>query len=286
MRFTSKLAAAAALAVAAGGLALAAPASASTLTCTNTNNALTSPIGCGGLQLFDTAKGTLDMANLGGSYWNSKVGVELDSQSDSAEDWTVYAVNGSTTDGPGFLGEYVAMATPLGKVASFTYGTSQPSSCSITPPSGSQSGYPAAGCTFTVGTDVYCLSVENLNNGPEGALRWHAVLRNCDSNGTFTEGNDLTGTAKVVNSVSSAQANAYQVWAPVTGQDGLLMVNDTLSHGYKDGNTPYVLDDSGFGGAGTQLLAYPENDGINQEWSILGCTAPVTLLDTSYASCP
>ena len=106
------------------------------------------------------------------------------------------------------------------------------------------------------------------------------MLRNCNTNGTFTEGlNDGIH----FNAVTSGHANAYQVWAPVTGQNGLLMVNDSLT-GYKHNNTPYVLDDSGWGGAGTQALAYPENDGANQVWSVIGCTDPVKALNAATSS--
>lgn len=266
----------------AGALALsmAGTAGATTLTCTHTQNALTSPIGCGGMESASTSHGTLNLAVLGtgsasGNYFNSPVGVKTESQSNSREDFTVFAVGGSTTSGPGHLGEYVAMYTPLGKIASFT-GTVNGA------PGTYANATPDAGTTFTVGSNVYCLSVVSQNNGPGNAARWNVILRNCNGNGTFTMGND----SNVVNSVTSGHANRWQVWAPVTGSFGLLMVNSTLSHGFKSGNVQYVADIRGAGGDGASLLAYPENDQTNEEWSIIGCTAPVTLLNTSYAACP
>jgi hypothetical protein len=269
-----------------GLAALPGTAKATSLTCTNLNNALTSPIGCGGLQFAGTAHGTLDVA-AGGDYWNAHVNAALDSTSDPFEDFTVFALGGSTTDGPGALGIYVAMYTPLGKVSGFKIDT-LPAGYTGTETVGTvyTNEYPAPGSTFTAEPNDYCLSVESGSTGPRHAQRWHVVLRTCSTNGTFTYGNDASGTASVISSVSASAANRYQLWAPVTGLHGLLFINDSLSHGFKSGNTPYVLDDAAFGGAGTWLLAYPENDGLNQEGSILGCTQPVTLLSTSYASCP
>jgi hypothetical protein len=272
MRIIPKLALGAAALAAAGGFALTGGnASATTLTCTGVQNQVLPPFGCGGDQLAYTAKGTLDLAVMGGNYWNSPVGFVTDSNSNPAEDFTVFAVSGSVTDGPGGLGEYVAMYTPDGKIASFTQASVKYTDA-----------VPASGA-FTVGTNVYCLSVENAS-AAKGA-RWKVVLRNCSTNGTFEYGNN-SSSSPTYNSVSSGSANHYQVWAPVTGNSGLLMINESLSHGFGSGNTPYVLDDSGSGGSGTQAIAYPENDGLNQESSIIGCTEPITGLDTSYSLCP
>ncbi|MDE3076846.1 MAG: hypothetical protein KGJ86_15630 [Chloroflexota bacterium] len=284
------IAAALAAALAGGAAAAAVPAGATTLTCTGSQNQALPPFGCGGAQLAYTAKGTLDLAVLGtgsstGNYWNSPVGVLTDSQSASREDFTVFAVDGDTSDGPGSLGEYVAMYTPGGKIASFTQAGVVHTNA-----------VPAAG-RFTAGTNVYCVSVENLNDGPGHAVRWHAVLRNCNTNGTFSYGNNgqcapapgpvvTTACATTDNSVSAGRANQFQVWAPVSGAAGLLLVNSSLSREFRHGNTPWVLDDRSFGGSGTGALAFPENDGLNQQWSIIGCTEPVTQLNTSYALCP
>ena len=266
-----RMAAAAASAALAGGtmLAVAAPAGATTLTCTNIAGATVVPLGCGGLESATTTHGTLDLAVLGagtGNYFNSPVGVQTASLSNTREDFTVFAVGGKTTGGPGNLGEFVAMYTPNGKIPGFTV-------------------QPAAGHTFTANSSDLCLSVVSENNGPGGAARWNTVLRNCNTNGTFTIGTN-TATAPIRNAVTAGHANGFQVWAPVTGANGLLMVNETLSHGFKSGNTQYVLDIKGAGGTGSGTLAYPENDALNQEWSVIGCTEPVTDLSTGYQLCP
>lgn len=283
-RFKRIAAAAAATALAGGGLALAAalPASATTLTCTNLAHATNPPIGCGGAQLAYSAKGTLDLGVLGlgnstGNYWNSPVGFLTSSQSNIREDFTVFAVDGNVHSGPGGLGSYVVMYTPDGNIPTFMQGGVTKTNTT-----------PTIGTSFTVGTNVYCISVENLNNGPHGALRWRTVLRNCNTDGTFEYGvNNGTGP---FNSVSHSHANRFQVWSPVSGSAGLEMINLSLSkdhpHGFNKSNTPYVLDDSGFGGNGTWGLAFPENDGLNQEFSIIGCTDPITALSTGYQFCP
>lgn len=281
IRKAATAASAAVLAASAGLAIAAAPASATTLTCTNVAGATAAPIGCGGDQLAYTGKGTLDLGVLGsgngigavpGNYWNSPVGFLTDSTSNAREDFTVFAVNGSVSDGPGGLGEYVVMYTPDGVIPT-TGGAAQP----------------VIGTSFKPWTDDYCLSVENLDNGPKGALRWHTVLRNCNTNGSFEYGTN-TSTSPADNEVSSSFANKYQVWAPVSGPDGLVLLNESLSHGFKSGNTPYVLDDTRFGGSGTQALAYPENDGLNQQSVIIGCTDPIKGLEaelpTGYYNCP
>jgi len=339
---TKALALAAGVTLLAGLAVTAGTASATTLTCTGIANQVTPPLGCGGATLAYQAKGTLDLAVLGGNYWNSHVGFLGDSTGATAEDLTVFAVDGSVTDGPGGLGEYVAVYTPDGKFASFTQGGVRYADA-----------VPAPG-PFTVGTDVYAVSVEQLANGPRGAERWNTVLRNANSNGTFTYGETLTapslgasgttytntydnvvnvsftGTSTVTglsvtgsgvsgngpswavaphttftvtwtsgtptgwtwqsdNSVSASFANRYQVWAPVQGSAGLELINESLSGGFRHGgtgNTPYVLDDRGNGGSGTWGLAYPENDGLNQQFTIVGCTEPITGLNTGYQLCP
>ena len=282
-----------------GGLGIAGgmSASATTLTCTNVAHATVPPIGCGGDQLAYTGKGTLDLAVLGsgsttGNYWNSPVGYLAGSQSSTREDFTVFALGGITTGGPGGLGEYVAMYTPDGNIPSFTYtGAGTPVAPATTCPAALTAGTnstPQIGCDINVGTNVYCVSVENLYNGPRGALRWRTVLRNCNTNGTFSYGAN-TGS-KPFNSVSFSRANRYQVWSPVSNAAGLTLLNMSLSfdhpHHTNPSNTPYVLDDSGFGGSGTWGLAYPENDGLNQQSSIIGCTDPIKALNTGYQFCP
>jgi hypothetical protein len=269
-----------AAAAVAGGLALASlPAQATTLTCTHSAGATTAPVGCGGLQSASTTHGTLDLAVLGtgtasGNYFNSPVGVLTDSQGSTREDFTVFAEGGMITGGPGNLGRYVAMYTPDGRISSWTH---------VSGPVGV--GQPAPGESFTAGPSDLCLSVVSVNDGPSHAARWHTVLRNCNTNGTFTIGTDTT-TAPTENAVSFGRANQWQVWAPVTGANGLLLVNSTLSHGFRSGNVQYVLDIRGGGGSGTGTLAFPENDALNQEWSIIGCTHPADQLGTGYQFCP
>lgn len=283
--FTSlrrRLVAAAAIPLAVGlavGVAVVAPsAQATTLTCTHTAGALTSPIGCGGAQSALHTHGTLDMAVLGtgnanGNYYNSPVGVMTDSQSQIREDFTVFALHGDITGGPGNLGRYVAMYTPNGRVQQFT-GTVGGVFGNYT------NAKPDADTTFTAGANTFCVSVTQIANGPHGALRWNAVLRNCNTNGTFTMGNDTT----VENSVTFSHANRWQLWAPVIGSNGLELINTSLRNKF---NVDYVLDIKGAGGTGSRLLAFPGHDALNEEWSIIGCTHPADELNVgSYQFCP
>jgi hypothetical protein len=251
---------------------------ATTLTCTNIASATTGPIGCGGAQSALTTHGSLDMAVLGtgnasGNYYNSPVGVRLDSQSNVREDFTVFALNGDTTGGPGNLGRYVAMYTPNGKVQQFT-GTVGSVFGTYT------NAVPDSNTTFTAGANAFCVSVTQIANGPHGALRWNAVLRNCNTNGTFTKGNNST----VENSVTFGHANRWQLWAPAIGSHGLELINTSLRNTF---NVDYVLDIKGSGGDGSRLLAFPGHDALNEEWSIIGCTHPADELNVgSYQFCP
>ena len=279
-----RLVAAAAIPLAAGlaiGAVMASGASATTLTCTHTAGALTSPIGCGGAQSASHTHGTLDMAVLGtgspnGNYYNSPVGVQTDSIGNIREDFTVFALSGHITGGPGNLGRYVAMYTPNGRVQQFT-GTVGGVFGTYT------NAKPDAGTTFTAGANAFCVSVTQIANGPRGALRWNAVLRNCNTNGTFTMGTD-SATAPTENSVTYGHANRWQLWAPAIGSHGLELINVSLRN---RSNIDYVLDIKGNGGAGTRLLAFPGHDALNQEWSIIGCTHPADELNVgSYQFCP
>ena len=116
---------------------------------------------------------------------------------------------------------------------------------------------------------------------------------------TATPSSSPTATTSVTtcseqNSVSHSHANRFQVWSPVQGPNGLIMINESLSndhpHGFNPSNTPYVLDDTAFGGSGTGALAFPENDGLNQESTIIGCTDPIKSLEAElpvgYYNCP
>lgn len=291
----------AALGTMVSGIALTAgSAGATTLTCTNIATATTSPFGCGGLQSAGTAFGSLDLAHVGG--YNSLVKVATDA-SVTSEDWTAYAVGGKTTGGPGGLGEYVAMDTSDGQIADFT--TMVPSG---TTPSDYNSGTQTYSCmigsnnvshvvgttyvntepcpneTFAAGANDLCLSVENAANvpGTNGKLREWDVLRTCNTNGSFTY-----GSATSTGSVTSGHANLWQAWAPVISGNGYVMINTWL---HNHNNVNYVLDITGNGGAGSVVQAYPENDQINEEWGLIGCTLPASHLGgvttPPYVNCP
>ena len=197
MRRIIALAAALALAVLGVTAWAAGGADATTLTCTNIAHAVTTPIGCGGAQSATTAHGTLDMAVIGtanasGNYFNSPVGVKTESLSATREDFTVFALGGSITGGLGGLGSYVVMYTPNGHINSWTH---------VSGPTGVSQ--PAPGEHFNAGFSDFCVSVTQIPNGPHGALRWNAILRNCSSNGVFTMG-DNAAVSPVENSSMSA----------------------------------------------------------------------------------
>jgi hypothetical protein len=276
------------IAALAGGFVLAAAAltttwatsaHATSLSCTNTQSAVTSPYGCGGLQIAPGyPHGALDMATTTTSD-SAPVVVQPDSISNSREDWTVFPLGGSLTDGPGGLGDYVAMATPFGHVAHFQITGAVPNTGGCAFALGTYTNMtPCPGATFKALSGTYCLSVANFT-GPNGKLRWWALLRLCSTNGTFVYG---TGTGP--GSVSFSFANRWQLWAPVTGDAGLKMVNVSLHNRF---NSDYDLNITGAGGAGQQLQAYPDNTGghANDQWDIIGCTPPITLLSTPYALC-
>ena len=161
MSIYSKLGAvAAALAAGAASIILAAgPASATTLTCTGIANQITPPLGCGGAQLAYTGKGALDLAVLGGNYWNSPVGFADRRPGLQPEDCRCSARR-PVTDGPGGLGEYVAAVHPR------RFRGSCGPTCW------------ARGFDLTVGRST-AFGVENLNNGPRapfaGTRCWQPV---------------------------------------------------------------------------------------------------------------
>jgi hypothetical protein len=268
------LAGLAAALAAATGLAFAPAAGATTLTCTNIAGATTGPLGCGGLTSAVTSFGTVDIA-ADGNYNNAVVRTAADSQGNTREDFTVFAVGGSVTGSIGDLGSYVAMFTPNGRVPDFT-GTV-----------GGVTGHylnavPDPGSTFTAGPNTHCISVVSEHNGPRGAARWNVVLRNCSTNGTFTYGG---GEGNRPGSVSFSFGNAWQEWAPVIGEDGLEMVNVWL---FNHHNVQYTLNVTGNAGPGTHLIAYPDTSpSLNESWTIIGCTPPANTLDAgSYTLCP
>lgn len=268
-RFRRVAAAAAATALAGGGLALAAalPASASTLQCVATES-------CGGADLAFAGHGNLSLAvlnpdsvNGGFGYNNEKVGFTTSGATNGTQDFTVFQDASEVTPGQGGVyghGNYVAMYTPGGNRAS--------------------------------GDEIqYCVSVEDtypvVNH--KVVQRWSLVLRNCDSTGhsMFTFGTHATGTppsGEVEARVTDP--NPYQLWAPTEVPGPYLEFQDValnsrhFRHGFGGGN--FVMDDRGWGGNGTWGLAYPENDQLNQKFTIIGCTQPVTVFNTAYYNCP
>jgi hypothetical protein len=273
---------AAMIALAAGMAVTALPrASATTLTCTQVKTVYVTPYGCGGLELGYQARGVLDMA-AAGNYWNAAVRAEPESVTDTAEDWTVFALNGSTTGGQDDLGQYTAMLTPDGVI-----------------PGGCAGGLPcsASNPDVAVSPADFCLSVENITRTVRGhpAQRWVAVLRSCFAAGggdPATPGFVLGAAPTGINTVDDP--NLYQLWSPVLATTAVpspialvnvALLSPGLRHGI-GGNDDYVLDDSGSGGAGTQLLAYPADAGLNQEWSVIGCTPPVTQISGLNQLCP
>jgi len=266
---TVALAAAAAFSVS----PLAVSADAATLQCTSTES-------CGGAALQYSAKGALDLSvlspdsntNGGFGYWNEPVGVNSAGLSNGSQDFTVYQEYGEPTGQGGSYGHgnYVVAYTPGGKT---------PDDPAFT---GKTSGTQTA----------YCVSVQDVYRKVGGKLaqRWALVLRNCDVSGlwgsaVFTPGKTSTDSPAVVKN-----ADPYQLWAPVEVSGSALEFQDVAlnSAGYRHGfgGKNFVMDDTASGGAGTQAIAYPENDGANQKWSIDGCTKPVTVFNTSYYNCP
>jgi hypothetical protein len=257
-------------------------AQATTLSCTNTQSAVTSPYGCGGLQIAPGyPHGTLDMATTTTAD-SAPVVAQPDNINGTIaphEDWTVFPENGSLTSGPGGLGEYVAMQTPFGHVAHFqiTGAVANTGGCAFAV--GTYTNMtPCPGATFKALSGTYCLSVANFR-GFNGKVRWWALLRLCSTNGTF-----VYGTSTGPGFVSFSFANRWQLWAPVTGDAGLKMVNISLFNRF---NSDYDLNITGGAGPGVQLQAYPDNTGghNNDQWDIIGCTPPITLLSTPYALC-
>ena len=266
-----RFAALAAGAILTTGLALTATtADATTLTCTHTAGATTAPIGCGGIRSATTAHGDLDLAVLGtggtsGNFFNSPVGVSADSQSNVREDFTVFAVGGAITGGPGNLGEYVAMYTPNGKIPGFT---TQPA-----PGSRSRRTPPTCACPS-------CSS-------PSARTARSAGPR-CSATATPTARSTSAPTPRPATRTASPAATRTPTRCGHRSPARTACCSPTsrLSHHFHSGNTLYVLDIKGSGAAGSRLLAFPENDGLNQEWSLIGCTHPADVLSTGYQFCP
>lgn len=284
-----------ALAFTGAGLAVAESgvASATTATCTNVATPVSSPVGCGGIYLPLLGSGiqpngtslTLTAAS---DFWNAEVNLTPYDPTNSTQDFTVYqvcehvdvvqadrvaswnATKNPCGDDPGDtpvldpasgFGEYVAEATPLGQHI--------------------------GGALNNVGN--LCLSVEAVKDGPHHAVRWHAVLRTCNTYGAnFTAGvggtspnpgvtADGHGLPGVVN-----LANHWQTWSPIPGNGGYVLGNNALSNNFF--NHPFVLDARG--GHGPSVIAFPENDNANEIWKVIGCTNPVTSLTPGFFNCP
>lgn len=273
--------------IAAAGLAMAAApaAHATTGTCTNIATPISAPIGCGGVFLPLLGSGIQPNASsltltAPSDVWNAPVTLTPYSASDSTQDLTVYqacaftagnapvapteafpcGINGTPVIDPvsGF-GEYVAEITPGGNHIGGTINS----------------------------LSNLCLSVEAVADGPlnvfrHHAIRWHAVLRTCDTYGAhFTAGTPDPPSGHGIPGVVNL-ANHFQTWSPIPAAGGYVLANNALSGNAF--NHPYVLDARG--GHGPSVIAFPENDQANQTWKVIGCTQPVTGLTPGFFACP
>jgi hypothetical protein len=95
---------------------------------------------------------------------------------------------------------------------------------------------------------------------------------------------DNAAVSPVENAVTFSFANRWQLWAPTLDANGLEFVNVSLHNKF---NVPYVLDIKGSGSDGSALLAFPSHNGLNEQWTLIGCTHPADLLNVgSYQFCP
>lgn len=279
-----RIAALAGGAILAAGLAaaMATGASATTGTCTNIAHPVSAPIGCGGIFLPLDGSGIQPNASsltltAASDFWNAPITVTPYNPADSTQDFTVYEVcaftsgnapvspthaapcgtNGSPVIDPiSGRDEFVAEVTPLGNHIGAALNS----------------------------VDNLCLSVEAVRDGPRHAIRWHAVERTCNTFGAhFTagtaNGGTDSGTAGVVN-----LANHFQTWSPIPAMGGYVLGNNALSNNFA--NHPFVLDKRGGGLSPGPVIAFPENDQVNEIWKVVGCTSPVTDLTPGFFSCP
>lgn len=271
----------------AGAVTATGGASASTLSCTDHES-------CGGADLNFSGHGQLSLSvldtstvNAGFGYNNERVGFNTSGQHNGTQDFTVFQQSGETPGHGGVygFGNYTVMYTPGGHLP-FTH------------PGG---GALQQGDTVTATDETsvpYCISVEDTYPvvGGHKVQRWALVLRNCFAthNVAFTVGTHAdaaTSTTEVEATVS--HPNLYQEFAPTETSDGFLKFQDValnnshLRHGF--GGRNFVMDDRGFGGPGTWGIVFPEKDvtqnASNQEFTIIGCTEPVTVFNSQYFDC-
>lgn len=285
------------------GLGFGLSASASTLQCVAQES-------CGGADLAFTGHGALSLAvlapdhslNGGFGYNDERVGFTSSGASDGSQDFTVFQDSSEPSPGKGGVygfGNYVVMYTRGGHLPFDTTGLTKNSDGSVTVSASNETAVP------------YCVSVEDTYPLVRGhrVQRWALVLRNCFAwpGTTFNiGGKSLTGTpvptpspsptatvtpapAEVENTVN--HPDLYQLWAPTEAPGPFLEFQDVAlnsahyRHGFTSGHN-FVMDDRGWGGSGTWGIAYPELQQKNQEFTIIGCTKPVTVFNDAYFNCP
>jgi len=286
MRIKSKFAAGVFALLALGGLGIvASPANASTLLCVAHES-------CGGADLAFTGHGQLSLAalnpdntiNSGFGYNNEKVGFTTSGASNGTQDFTVFQDSTERTglDGVYGHGNYTVMYTRGGNLPfDLSKGTKNEDG-SVTVTADDETSIP------------YCVSVEDTYPTVNGKVvqRWSLVLRNCFAwpNTEFVIGGKTAGAGGTELPDKVINPNLYQLWAPTEVPGPFLEFQDValntahFRHGF--GGHNFVMDDRGWGGSGTWGIAYPENDQLNQEFTIIGCTEPVTVFNTAYYNCP
>jgi hypothetical protein len=280
---------AAVLGLAAGSFALAGTARATTATCTNIATPVSAPIGCGGIYLPDMGPTSLGGTSLaltaGGNQFNAAVDVNYYDPTNSNQDWTVFqyclsVIGTRTPTDP--CGSGVPAKNPVNGQAEYI---------AMLTPDGVSTDWPATTIAQGDAANDYCLSVEDVTRtvDKKPARRWVTVTRNCSVDSEFWPGQPDTPADAGTPGVVTGDINPWQVWSPVAeGTNGYALAEDYLSDNFK--NTPYVLDDAGYGGPGTQELAYPAKDSTdnttNQVWKVIGCTNPVVSLTPGFWNCP
>lgn len=292
MSIKSKLAIAASAVVLGAGLAMSTSLTAHATTGTCTANPVpvgAEPVGCGGVYLPLDGSGiqpnssslTLTATS---DFWNAGVTVAPYNNTDASQDFTVYQACDFNNPGP-FNGGVPILPTHLNPCGKNGTPVLNPDGfkefvAEVTPDGAHLGGAVNSPSNL-------CLSVEGVADGPvhngHHALRWHVVLRTCDTYGAvFTSGKGdgtTTGVAGVVN-----LANHWQTWSPIPANGGYVLANNALSG--NEFNHPFVLDKRGGGLSPGPVIAFPENDQANEIWKVIGCTSPVTDLTPGFFSCP